>query len=66
MEHTTESTERDIAWLDRLIEAERARDGAPAGPPAFAANTTARTNRTNGTNRTNRTNRTVQEEGDSR
>ena len=31
MEHTTESTERDIAWLDRLIEAElRARrEGAP-------------------------------------
>ena len=28
MEHTTESTERDIAWLDRLIEAERARNGA--------------------------------------
>jgi DNA-binding PadR family transcriptional regulator len=25
VEHTTESTERDIAWLDRLIEAERAR-----------------------------------------
>ena len=32
MEHTTESTERDIAWLDRLIEAERTRDGATAGP----------------------------------
>jgi DNA-binding PadR family transcriptional regulator len=37
MEHTTESTERDIAWLDRLIEAERARDGAA---PAMVANTT--------------------------
>jgi hypothetical protein len=23
MEHTTESTERDVVWLDRLIEAER-------------------------------------------
>ena len=30
MEHTTESTERDIAWLDRLIEAERARDDGAA------------------------------------
>ncbi len=29
MEHTAESTERDIAWLDRLIEAERAKE-APA------------------------------------
>ncbi len=36
MEHTTESTERDIAWLDRLIEAERARDGAG---PALVGNT---------------------------
>ncbi|HXQ59129.1 MAG TPA: hypothetical protein VN799_03495, partial [Acidimicrobiales bacterium] len=25
VEHTTESTERDISWLDRLIDAERAR-----------------------------------------
>jgi len=34
MEHTSESTERDIAWLDRLIEAERerAREGAPGAP----------------------------------
>jgi DNA-binding PadR family transcriptional regulator len=40
MEHTTESTERDIAWLDRLIEAERARDGAA---PAMVANTTVMT-----------------------
>jgi DNA-binding PadR family transcriptional regulator len=36
MEHTTECTERDIAWLDRLIEAERARDGAG---PALVGNT---------------------------
>jgi DNA-binding PadR family transcriptional regulator len=36
MEHTTDCTERDIAWLDRLIEAERARDGAA---PALVANT---------------------------
>ncbi len=49
MEHTTESTERDIAWLDRLIEAERAKDGpsvvAPAGSvgvtgPALVGNKT--------------------------
>ena len=36
MEHTTESTERDIVWLDRLIEAEGAQrvgdEGAPIGP----------------------------------
>jgi DNA-binding PadR family transcriptional regulator len=35
-EHTTESTERDIAWLDRLIEAERAQragNGEPASDP---------------------------------
>ncbi|HTT87799.1 MAG TPA: hypothetical protein VMF60_10545, partial [Acidimicrobiales bacterium] len=25
VEHTTESTERDISWLDRLIDAERGR-----------------------------------------
>lgn len=28
-EHASETTERDICWLDRLIDAER---GAPAGP----------------------------------
>jgi DNA-binding PadR family transcriptional regulator len=28
MEHATDSTERDISWLDRLIEAERDRGGA--------------------------------------
>jgi hypothetical protein len=33
VEHTTESTERDISWLDRLIAAERAR-------PAHVAPTT--------------------------
>jgi hypothetical protein len=33
MEHTIESTERDIAWLDRLIDAERARGVTSAGPP---------------------------------
>ena len=27
VEHTTESTERDISWLDRLIDAERERGG---------------------------------------
>ena len=30
LEHTTESTERDVAWLDRLIEAERAPTRGPA------------------------------------
>jgi len=54
MEHTTESTERDIAWLDRLIEAERARDGASAGTPVIVGNKTVQTVRT------------VQEEGDTR
>ena len=34
VEHTAESTERDISWLDRLIAAERARiTGAPAPGP---------------------------------
>jgi hypothetical protein len=28
VEHTRESTERDISWLDRLIESERARPHA--------------------------------------
>jgi DNA-binding PadR family transcriptional regulator len=49
MEHTVESTERDIAWLDRLIDAERVKGGgttsgmaAPeavgvAGPPRHRA-----------------------------
>jgi hypothetical protein len=38
VEHTTESTERDISWLDRLIDAERARavSGAASGPAAEA------------------------------
>jgi DNA-binding PadR family transcriptional regulator len=31
MEHTIESTERDIAWLDRLIDAERAKGGGSTG-----------------------------------
>jgi DNA-binding PadR family transcriptional regulator len=35
MEHATESTERDISWLDRLIEAERTRTGT--APKAFGA-----------------------------
>jgi DNA-binding PadR family transcriptional regulator len=43
MEHTTESTERDIAWLDRLIEAERAKQiaypGSPAAPVGVAGST---------------------------
>jgi DNA-binding PadR family transcriptional regulator len=36
MEHTTESTERDIAWLDRLIEAERAPRAGDDGTTADA------------------------------
>jgi DNA-binding PadR family transcriptional regulator len=31
MEHTIESTERDIAWLDRLIDSERAKGGGSTG-----------------------------------
>ena len=41
MEHTTESTERDIAWLDRLIEAERARPTRRDRRPRRAAATGA-------------------------
>jgi hypothetical protein len=36
VEHTTESTERDISWLDRLIEAERARAAHLAAGPVPA------------------------------
>ncbi len=45
MEHTTECTERDIAWLDRLIEAERAKEPtAPGTPgPALVGNKTVHT-----------------------
>jgi DNA-binding PadR family transcriptional regulator len=32
MEHGSETTERDISWLDRLIARERAEDEAPADP----------------------------------
>jgi len=40
IEHTTESTERDISWLDRLIEserAERAREGPAPSPVGVQA-----------------------------
>ena len=37
MEHTTESTERDIAWLDRLIEAERDKAEPATAPRAAPA-----------------------------
>jgi len=37
VEHTTESTERDIAWLDRLIDAERSR-AAHVTPAAYGHN----------------------------
>jgi DNA-binding PadR family transcriptional regulator len=45
MEHTTESTERDIAWLDRLIEAERAKEASAAGVvgPALVGTKTVQT-----------------------
>ena len=43
MEHTTESTERDIAWLDRLIEAERARDAGAAGSAGALVGNTVQT-----------------------
>lgn len=36
VEHTAESAERDISWLDRLIEAERARQSTDAEPTAPA------------------------------
>ncbi len=32
VEHSTEATEHDIAWLDRLIEAERAKHALPEAP----------------------------------
>jgi len=37
MEHTADSTERDIAWLERLIEAERAKEGPATGAPVGVA-----------------------------
>ena len=36
VEHTTESTERDISWLDRLIDAERTRSTHPTPAPVAA------------------------------
>jgi len=64
MEHTTESTERDISWLDRLIEAERdqrAKEGAPPVPPPSPG---ARAMGAAGRARLGTT--TVQHEGDTR
>jgi DNA-binding PadR family transcriptional regulator len=48
VEHNTELTERDISWLDRLIEAERRAASQPKGPdqgaePATAASAKAST-----------------------
>ncbi len=44
VEHSTEATQHDIAWLDRLIEAERAGQQGPRSdhrdPPAAALSTT--------------------------
>jgi DNA-binding PadR family transcriptional regulator len=34
VEHTTEATEREISWLERLIDAERSSSTPPAGSPA--------------------------------
>ncbi|HUY21341.1 MAG TPA: PadR family transcriptional regulator [Acidimicrobiales bacterium] len=80
MEHTSESTERDIAWLDRLIEAERerAREAAAGVPPVNApvapavATTTAQaataqaTHRVGAAGRTPRRRTIVEEEGEAR
>lgn len=42
LEHDTESTERDIAWLDRLLDVERSSPtGVDPAPPAPAAPTAA-------------------------
>jgi len=63
MEHTIESTERDIAWLDRLIDAERAKGGGPAPlPPPSPAVVEAVLS----TNAAPFGTKTVQEEGDTR
>jgi DNA-binding PadR family transcriptional regulator len=43
VEHTTESTERDISWLDRLIDAERTR-----GPQAAVMTATGPTEKSDG------------------
>jgi DNA-binding PadR family transcriptional regulator len=43
IEHTTESTERDIAWLDRLIDAERAQRGKDGAKDGFASATPGET-----------------------
>jgi hypothetical protein len=43
VEHAAESTERDISWLDRLIDAERTRASAGStgsGPAARAPQAT--------------------------
>jgi DNA-binding PadR family transcriptional regulator len=37
VEHTTEATEREISWLDRLLAAERARGTSPTPGPAASA-----------------------------
>jgi len=37
IEHATDSTERDVSWLDRLIEAERARGTTPSAGRARAS-----------------------------
>jgi hypothetical protein len=39
VEHTTEATEREISWLERLIDAERTSNTPPAGLPAGGTTT---------------------------
>jgi hypothetical protein len=40
VEHSTESTEHDIAWLDRLIDAERQKQAASRTDGARSADST--------------------------
>jgi len=67
MEHTTESTERDIVWLDRLIESERAErtkdTGAPGSPVVVAAQVVGVAG---GALFDSKFDKTVQKEGDTR
>ncbi len=63
VEHTTEATEREISWLDRLLDAERARATAGTAGAAVAAGSAPRAARAAGT--TEHTTLTIAEtEGD--
>jgi DNA-binding PadR family transcriptional regulator len=50
LEHDTESTERDIAWLDRLLDDERQLAAQPQAPPPYSLtpSTPAMPSRTDG------------------